>query len=448
MLVRPTFYLPQVRFAPYSPYSRRHFRTSSTSPTSLTSEIQNEAIHRAISKNAEQSCDRHQPIKLLVTNHLCNIIKYSARWFGKSIHSFSDSSFSRGVSILLRKDLDIEIVNSHSSIDGRKLLLNLKFDNNIFTNLSIYAPNTELNRIEFFKNVCNYITRYSVNVDSLIVCGDFNCSFERYDESTDKLKCILRKLNLVDVWSEKHKDLQGFTWCDASNTPKSRIDFVFISKDFVYDIDKILIRRIPGTHSNGTRMSDHRLLKFILKISENTRGPGYWKLNVSHLENEDYREGIMNIIQNLDEQGYSLDKWEYFKSQVNDFSVKYSKQRQTNLKNTIRSIQKQIEEINDSSSECFDMNRKRELEDRLSELYDKKCKGAQIRSRSKWINEGEKNTSYFLNLEKRHQSSNVINPLPFGTFWRILRFIRDTYFKSYGSIPLTLTIINDIPSGR
>ena len=229
-----------------------------------------------------------------------NITKYDARWFGKSIHSFSDSSFSRGVSILLRTD--IEIVNSHSSIDGRKLLLNLKFDNNIFTIVNINAPNTELNGIEFFKNVCNYITRFSVNVDSLIVCGDFNCSFERYDKSTDdfncsferydkstaKLKCIFRKLNLVDIWSEKHKDLQGYTWCDASNTPKSRIDFVFISKDFVYDIDKILIRRIPGTHSNGTRMSDHRLLKFILKISENTRGPGYWKLNVSHIENEDY----------------------------------------------------------------------------------------------------------------------------------------------------------------
>ena len=73
--VRPTFYLPKLgSIAPYSPYSRRHFRTSSsTSLPSLTPQIQNEAIHRAISENAEQPCDRHQPIKLLVTNHLCNI---------------------------------------------------------------------------------------------------------------------------------------------------------------------------------------------------------------------------------------------------------------------------------------------------------------------------------------------------------------------------------------
>ena len=46
-----------------------------------------------------------------------------------------------------------------------------------------------------------------------------------------------------------------------------------------------------------------------------------------------------------------------------------------------------------------------------SSLYDQKCKGAQIRSRSKWIYEGEKNTKYFFNLEKRHQSSNVIKEL-------------------------------------
>ena len=90
-----------------------------------------------------------------------NVSKYDARWFGKSVHSFSDSTFSRGVSVLIRKDLDIEILNSHSSVDGRKLLLNVKFDNNICTIVNIYAPNTELSRIEFFRNMNCYITRYS-----------------------------------------------------------------------------------------------------------------------------------------------------------------------------------------------------------------------------------------------------------------------------------------------
>lgn len=48
------------------------------------------------------------------------------------------------------------------------------------------------------------------------------------------------------------------------------------------------------------------------------------------------------------------------------------------------------------------MNRKRELETQLSYLIDKKPNGAQIRSRAKWIQEGEKNTNFFLGLEKKN----------------------------------------------
>ena len=49
----------------------------------------------------------------------------------------------------------------------------------------------------------------------------------------------------------------------------------------------------------------------------------------------------------------------------------------------------------------INMNRKRDLESQLSNLYDKKTKGAQIRSRAKWVQEGEKNKNFFLGLEKK-----------------------------------------------
>jgi hypothetical protein len=38
-------------------------------------------------------------------------------------------------------------------------------------------------------------------------------------------------------------------------------------------------------------------------------------------------------------------------------------------------------------------------------------KGRQIRSRVKWIEEGEKNTAYFLGLEKTRQTKKAINEL-------------------------------------
>ena len=43
------------------------------------------------------------------------------------------------------------------------------------------------------------------------------------------------------------------------------------------------------------------------------------------------------------------------------------------------------------------------MEKDLEKEYGIKAKGAQIRSRIKWIEEGEKNTNYFLSLEKQRQ---------------------------------------------
>ena len=34
----------------------------------------------------------------------------------------------------------------------------------------------------------------------------------------------------------------------------------FFSNAFVYDIKSIVVRKVPGTHSSGTRMSDHKCL--------------------------------------------------------------------------------------------------------------------------------------------------------------------------------------------
>ena len=81
-----------------------------------------------------------------------NIFKYDSRWTGKSVHCFSDSPFSRGVSILFKKELNIEIIEKHRSLDGRKLLLKVKMHDKIFSLLNIYAPNTINERCSFFKS--------------------------------------------------------------------------------------------------------------------------------------------------------------------------------------------------------------------------------------------------------------------------------------------------------
>ena len=51
------------------------------------------------------------------------------------------------------------------------------------------------------------------------------------------------------------------------------------------------------------------------------------------------------------------------------------------------------------------------LKEELQKIIEYRNKGAILRSKSRWYNEGEKNTKYFLNLEKRHSKQGTISQM-------------------------------------
>ena len=55
------------------------------------------------------------------------------------------------------------------------------------------------------------------------------------------------------------------------------------------------------------------------------------------------------------------------------------------------------------------------LQRRLDKLIETKVRGSMIRSRAKWTEFGEKNSKYFLNLEKRHANKKAIFRLQKGS---------------------------------
>ena len=54
---------------------------------------------------------------------------------------------------------------------------------------------------------------------------------------------------------------------------------------------------------------------------------------------------------------------------------------------------------------------KDKLKIELDEIYSVEAKGAQVRSKAKWVEEGERSTKYFLSLENKHQTLNTISKL-------------------------------------
>lgn len=105
-------------------------------------------------------------------------------------------------------------------------------------------------------------------------------------------------------------------------------------------------------------------------------------------------------------------KWEFLKYKLREFSITYGK----NLKK--KRLAKEIQLINKINMCCCksvlsDEDKKKliHLHSSLDELYVRKAKGAYVRSRAKWMELGEKNSSYFCNLEKRRQVRNAVDSL-------------------------------------
>lgn len=74
----------------------------------------------------------------------------------------------------------------------------------------------------------------------------------------------------------------------------------------------------------------------------------------------------------------------------------------------------------------------------MNELYLELAKGGFIRSRAKWLEEGEKNSSYFFALEKRNGKKKAITALNIdGVICKdpiqISKFVTEFYSNLYSS---------------
>ena len=104
--------------------------------------------------------------------------------------------------------------------------------------------------------------------------------------------------------------------------------------------------------------------------------------------------------------------WDTMKMQIRSSSLNYARRKKAKMKSLeskleseILSLQKELEENNVSEDEkvqiCSEIDVKILQREEISKY---KTQRAMLRSKSRWHNEGENNTKYFLNLEKRHFS--------------------------------------------
>ena len=285
--------------------------------------------------------------------------------------------------------------------------------------------------------------------------GDFNIIFNptlekkggnmELKKSTEIMEEILYKNSLQDVWRLKNPTTKRYTWRQKSPSIQCRLDYFFIS-EFLHDyvVNTNIIQSVRSDHSGITIHIQS------LGDKSDIKGRGYWKLNSSIINDEDYvNELITEKDIWVEETSTVVDpriRWEYLKYKIRDFSIKKSVAKRKQMKNQEEELNKKLNEVQekleqtDNEDTARDYNEQLEqIKNDLKQLEDTLTEGLIIRTKTRWFEEGEKSNKYFLGLEKHKGIKKCMHKLKKNdeTFTtdkkEILNMQKDYYFNLYSS---------------
>lgn len=119
-------------------------------------------------------------------------------------------SNARGVAILFKRGVAFKIQEEIIDPEGRFLLLQVKFNEDLITFLNLYAPTQSEGREqeEFIRKVGNSLDK--LEVSDLYVGGDFNVQLDRPSSLRTNsnlyisgILSLMEEYSLSDLWREK-----------------------------------------------------------------------------------------------------------------------------------------------------------------------------------------------------------------------------------------------------
>ena len=332
---------------------------------------------------------------------------WGSEWSSNEENSFFSlgTKNQKGVAILINESFrekypNMTITNKDIDPNGRYIKLIITINNLKYRLLGIYAPPNGLERVLFFQNLKKVIDDGIYDAEN-IVGGDYNCT---HDENLDRLNCVgtnndmgridlqflMKIFHLEDFWRRHNPNKKEYTWCGQGKL--SRIDYWLTSISLNSQIRNISHVFAPFT--------DHKAVDLLLNPEEISRGPGIWKMNSELLLNDGYREEFTKLweIWKKKKNRYSDVKvwWDLGKKHIKSFTMQFAKEQSYKTKDKLSQLETQLGKLKQDCEEYEVI--KEEYED----IFTSKMRGARVRSKVKWWEEGEKSTKYFYNLERKN----------------------------------------------
>lgn len=340
-------------------------------------------------------------------------------WPGKIFFEHYKSD-SRGCAMLVSPNIDYEFTELPTNDKGRSQYVKMHYSEDEYLLLcNLYAPtrNHVLEQIEFL-NKCKLFIEGMDCVDFLLG-GDFNTVFDPTldKQGGDMINCVnqytsslinfMEAFDLVDVIRLMYPDKKIFTRFQRTPLVLSRIDHWLLSNHLCNYITSAKV--YPGVKS------DHSIINVHLCTSNDNRGRGFWKFNALLLQDQEYIKKVKELVPKLEADLIDMEdkglKWDCIKCDIRSMTLSYSismskkrKEKVKKLTTKLLDLQHKLSESANCDTLCDYENVKGELE----QIEQQEVKGAMLRSKIKWAEAGEKNSKYFLNLEKRNAINKTI----------------------------------------
>ena len=282
---------------------------------------------------------------------------------------------------------------------------------------NVYAPNpNSREKISFFEELADTVLEFQENhqCTTTVVLGDFNLIFKSHEAKNRNFSAqekkvsktvleLLASIGLKDIW----EDRRGFTWRRPNSDTFSTIDRMFFSKTNL-EMTKL-------TDHWSLSSSDHAAIEVHFKLVGKEPGirSRITRLDPTLLKHPPTKEKILSEIQSL--LGDAPTHWdphmrlEYLKMCIRTVMERAQADRKKKERTEEEDINNEIEVCVKSLSNDMATVRDGGLIDHIEELRTRKAiiieeKGERLAQKlgTKWYNEGEKSTKYFLRLLNRN----------------------------------------------
>ncbi|KAF3859140.1 hypothetical protein F7725_021539 [Dissostichus mawsoni] len=323
---------------------------------------------------------------------------FSREWTkGDSVWSVGGFTL-RGWDLFCFKEIRVEDV---FVIDqGRAIGADITWGTRKLRVIVVYGPQSPAERTNLFTSVEPFL----VTNRQVIIGGDFNVELGKGGDASDQhISQLMVRCGLVDGGKVVKPHIDSPTWRNSRGMAK-RLDYLFFSRSLNLSTG----RTIP------VFFSDHDGLLFRVDLDAQTFGPGYWRLNVSVLEERFFNQqfplffkgvlGLKPLCQGI------LEWWEVAKDRIKTFCLGYCKMKARRSKREVSQLQRLLEReyAKGNCGATINQNVCDSLKARLRHVAEGKARAFLARSRAEFIEQSETCSAAFFSSVRAKKARQVV----------------------------------------